>query len=167
MTPRSALIVLVGAPGCGKSTFASRHFAATQVVSTDHCRALVSDDEDNQAASRDAFDVAHLIVEKRLRRRRLTVVDATNVLPSARKPLVRMADRYRRPAVAIVFDLPDEICLQRNAARAQRGVTPEVITRNTARLRRSLRGMRREGFRQVFILRTPEEMDSAHIRPLG
>ena len=84
--PSPSLVVLVGVAGCGKSTFAARHFAPTEVVSSDRCRALVADDESDQTATRDAFDVLHLIVDRRLARMRLTVVDATNVKPEARRP---------------------------------------------------------------------------------
>lgn len=167
MIPRSALVVLVGAAACGKSTFAARHFRPTQVVSSDYCRALVSDDENNQAASRDAFDVAHLIIAKRLHRGRLTVVDATNASPAARKPLIRMAETHGLPAVAIVFDLPEDVCVERNAGRPRRGITRAVIHRHATRVRRSLLGLDREGFQQVFVLRTPEAIDDARIRSLA
>ena len=91
--PEKCLVLLVGASGCGKSTFASKHFAKTEVVSSDECRGIVSDDENNQAATGDAFALLHYIVNKRLANGRLTVVDATNVQPESRKKLVEIADK--------------------------------------------------------------------------
>ena len=68
----SSLVLLVGPSGCGKSTFARRRFAPTEVVSSDHFRAIVCDDETNQAASRDAFTILHEVVACRLAWRRFT-----------------------------------------------------------------------------------------------
>src|SRR5919112_4405182 len=100
--PSPSLILLVGPSGCGKSTFARTHFGPTEVVSSDRCRALVSDDEADQSATRAAFEVLHLIVARRLERCRFTVVDATNVHPDARRPLLELARRYHLPTVAVV-----------------------------------------------------------------
>ncbi|HEY3345124.1 MAG TPA: AAA family ATPase, partial [Anaerolineaceae bacterium] len=104
--PEFCLVVLVGPSGSGKSTFAAQHFKPTEVLSSDEYRAIVSDDENNQAATRDAFEVLHLVAEKRLAAGRLTVIDATNVQLQARQPLLTMARRYNCQPVAIVFDLP-------------------------------------------------------------
>ena len=92
--PELSLVVLIGPSGSGKSTFARTHFKATEVLSSDACRGLVSDDENNQAATKDAFDVLHFIGAKRLAAAKLTVVDATNVQGEARKPLVALAREY-------------------------------------------------------------------------
>lgn len=165
--PDGALVVLAGPAGCGKSTFAARHFRPTEIVSSDWCRAAVSDSQDNQAATRDAFEVLHLIVDKRLRRRRRTVVDATNVAPASRRPLLRLARTHRAPAVAIVFDLPVRDCVGRNVARPDRGITADVIRRHSARLRNSLLSLRREGFDRVFVLHTAEEVDAVRIHRVG
>src|SRR5579871_127021 len=118
--PDLSLVVLIGASGCGKSTFARRHFLPTETLSSDACRALVSDDENNQAATNDAFEVLHFIAARRLAAGRLTVVDATNVRPEARGPLVALARRYHCLPVAIVFDLPERICQERNRTRPDR-----------------------------------------------
>ena len=161
--PDLALVVLLGASGCGKSTFAARHFAATEIVSSDHCRALVADDENDQSATADAFEILHLLVAKRLARGRLTVVDATNVNPDARRPLLDLARRFHVPAVAIVLDLPEEECLRRNAARAGRRVPDEAIQRQMHFLRASVGCLSRDGFRRVHLLRTAAEVDEAAI----
>lgn len=161
--PKLALILLVGPSGSGKSSFVRKHFLPTEVVSSDACRGLVSDDENDQSATSDAFDLLHAIVRKRLGRGRLTVVDATNVQPEARKSLIALAKEYHLFTVAIVFDLPERLCQDRNASRPDRQFGPHVIRNQAQQLRRSLRGLEREGIRYVFTLSTPEEVDAATI----
>ncbi|MFJ6937892.1 polynucleotide kinase-phosphatase [Streptomyces sp. NPDC101132] len=162
--PDLSLVVLVGATGSGKSTFASRHFKPTEVLSSDFCRGLVADDENDQSASREAFDVLHYIAAKRLAAGRLTVVDATNVQTEARRQLVALAREHDVLPVAIVLDLPEQVCAARNAVRPDRaGMSPHVVTRHRRELRRSLRGLEREGFRKVHVLRTVEEVDAARV----
>jgi protein phosphatase len=161
--PDLSLVVLIGASGSGKSTFARAHFLPTETISSDACRALVSDDENNQAATQDAFDVLHVIAAKRLAAGRLTVVDATNVQAEARRPLVALARQYHCLPVAIVFDLPEGVCQERNRARPDRDFGPHVVRRQSADLRRSLRGLQREGFRHVFTLSSPDEVAAATI----
>ncbi|MFE7153586.1 polynucleotide kinase-phosphatase [Streptomyces sp. NPDC057636] len=159
-----SLVVLVGASGSGKSTFARRHFKPTEIISSDFCRGLVADDENDQSASRDAFDVLHYIAGKRLAAGRLTVVDATNVQQESRKQLVDLARQYDVLPIAIVLDIPEEVCAARNAERADRaGMARRVISRHTRELRRSLRHLEREGFRKVHVLRSVEEADSAEV----
>ena len=162
--PDLSLVVLIGTTGAGKSTFARKHFLPTQVVSSDVCRGLVADDENDQAASPDAFDVLHYIAGKRLAAGRITVIDATNVQAESRKQLVRLAREHDVLPVAIVLDVPQRICVERNAVRADRsGMGAHVIPRQQRELRRSLRSLQREGFRKVHILRGPAEIDSAEI----
>lgn len=161
--PELSLILLVGPSGSGKSTFARRHFKATEVLSSDFCRGLVSDDENSQAATTDAFEVLHFIAAKRLAAGRLTVIDATNVQPEARKPLVALARQYHCLPVAIVLDLPEKICHERNRARPDRDFGPHVVRQQAQQLRRSLRGLGREGFRHVFVLSSLEEVEAATI----
>ncbi|MET9435524.1 polynucleotide kinase-phosphatase [Streptomyces sp. NPDC006551] len=159
-----SLVVLIGASGSGKSTFARRHFKPTEVISSDFCRGLVADDENDQSASRDAFDVLHYIAGKRLEAGRLTVVDATNVQQEARRQLVRLAREYDVLPIAIVLDLPEQVCQERNAARPDRADLPRhVVQRHRRELRRSLRGLEREGFRKVHVLRSVEEVDAAEV----
>jgi protein phosphatase len=155
--PDLSLVVLVGTTGSGKSTFARRHFLPTQIVSSDVCRGLVSDDENDQSATSDAFDLLHYIAGKRLAAGRLTVVDATNVQPEARRGLIQLAREHDVLPVAIVLDIPEGECARRNAARPDRAAMPShVIPRQRRELRRSLRSLEREGFRKVHILRGAE-----------
>ncbi|WTJ06964.1 polynucleotide kinase-phosphatase [Streptomyces lydicus] len=162
--PDLSLVVLVGATGSGKSTFAARHFKPTEVLSSDFCRGLVSDDENDQSASGDAFDVLHFIAGKRLTAGRLTVIDATNVQSEARAQLVRLAREHDVLPVAIVLDVPEQVCAERNAARADRaGLPRRVIQRHQRELRRSLRHLEREGFRKVHVLRGQEEVAAARV----
>ncbi|MFG3307075.1 polynucleotide kinase-phosphatase [Streptomyces wuyuanensis] len=159
-----SLVVLVGASGSGKSTFARKHFKPTEVISSDFCRGLVADDENDQSASGDAFDVLHYIVGKRLEAGRLTVVDATSVQRESRRELVQLARRYDVLPIAVVLDMPEEVCAARNAARPDRADMPRhVIQRHRRELRRSLRGLEREGFRKVHVLRSVEEAEAAEI----
>lgn len=161
--PRMGLVVLVGVSGSGKSTFARRHFKPTEVVSSDFCRGLVADDENDQAATPDAFDVLHYIVGTRLRRGLLTVVDATNVQQSARAELVRLAKSHDVMVDAIVLDVPEGVALDRNEQRPDRDFGSHVVSRQRRDLKRSLSRIRKEGFRRVHLLRGVEEVDAATI----
>ncbi|KOU77519.1 metallophosphoesterase [Streptomyces sp. XY593] len=159
-----SLVVLIGATGSGKSTFARKHFKPTEVISSDYCRGLVCDDENDQSASRDAFDVLHYIAGKRLAAGRLTVVDATSVQADARRQLVQLAREHDVLPIAIVLDMPEQVCAERNAARPDRAGLPRaVIQRHRRDLRRSLRGLEREGFRKVHVLRSVEEAETAEV----
>jgi protein phosphatase len=129
--PELCLVTLVGVSGSGKSTFASKHFLPTEVISSDFCRGLVSDDENDQAATKAAFEVLHFITGKRLEGGRLTVVDATNVQPEARGGLLKLAKEHHVLAVAIVLDVPERVCADRNAARARPPVRPAGTAQST------------------------------------
>jgi polynucleotide kinase-phosphatase len=162
--PELCLVVLIGTTGSGKSTFARRHFKPTQIVSSDACRGVVSDDENDQSATAEAFALAHHIAGVRLRRGLLTVVDATSVQPKAREALVKIAREHDVLPVAIVLDLPESVCRERNATRPDRAHYPaHVISRQRRELRSGLRGLDREGFRKVHVLRSVEEVDDAVI----
>ncbi len=162
--PELSLVLLVGPSGCGKSTFASRHFLPSEVVSSDFFRAVVCDDPANQAASRDAFDLVHQVVARRLAWRRFTVVDATNLQVEARKPLLDLVRRYHYLVSAIVFDFPEEVCQKHNSLRPDRTVPPRVITSHAQQMRRVLGQLDREGIRTVHVLRSPEEASAATVR---
>jgi protein phosphatase len=161
--PELSLVVLVGVTGSGKSTFARTHFKPTEVISSDFCRGLVADDENDQSATPAAFELLHYIVGKRLAGGRLTVVDATNVQPEARRGLVALAREHDVLPVAIVLDLPEKLCAERNAGRQDRDFGPHVLRRQRDQLRRGLAGLRREGFRTVHVLRRPEEVAAATV----
>jgi len=161
--PELSLVVLIGPSGCGKSSLGRKYFLPTEVVSSDFCRGLVSDDENDQSATDDAFALLHTIVSKRLARGRLTVIDATNVQPEARKSLVELAREYHVLPVAIVFDVPEKLCHERNANRPNRQFGPHVVRNQKQQMHRSLRGLGREGFRHIFKLSSPEEVDAVEI----
>jgi protein phosphatase len=161
--PELSLVVLVGVTGSGKSTFARAHFKPTEVISSDFCRGLVADDENDQSATKDAFEILRFIVAKRLAAGRLTVVDATNVQPEARRELVLLAREHDVLPAAIVLDLPEKLCAERNATRPDRDFGPHVIRRQRSQLRRSLNHLGREGFRTVHVLHSPEQIEAATI----
>ena len=161
--PELALVALVGASGSGKSTFARAHFKTTEVISSDCCRALVADDENDQAATKDAFDVLYYIAGKRLAAGKLTVVDATNVRPEDRKRLVALAREFHVLASAIVFDLPERLLHERNASRPDRNFGPHVVKSQTQSLHRSMRGLEKEGFKVAAVLRSVEAVAEAQI----
>jgi protein phosphatase len=162
LTP-DALVLLVGASGSGKTTFAHRWFEAGEILSSDAFRLLVSGDENDQSATPDAFRLLHLTAHARLRRGRLTVVDATNVLYASRRRFVQAAGRYRRPVIAIVFALPVGICLDWNSRRPGRSIGPQVVRRQHLLMLRSLAHMPQEGFSAIALLRTPIEIDDADV----
>jgi len=161
--PELSFVVLIGVSGSGKSTFARKHFRPTEILSSDHCRGLVSDNENDQSATKEAFEVLHFIARKRLAAGKLTVVDATNVQSESRKPLVEIAREFHCLPVAIVFDLPERLAHERNKNRSDRDFGPHVIRQQTQQLRRSLRGLEREGFRHVHVLKSIEEVEAAVI----
>lgn len=161
--PELALVVLVGASGSGKSSFARKHFRPTEVLGSDTCRGLVADDENDQNATAAAFAVLHFIAAQRLAAGRLTVIDATNVQSEARRPLVALARAHHVIPVAIVLKLKDEVCQDRNRDRPNRAFGPHVVRQQNQQLRRSIKALSREGFRHVFVLDSPEAVEAAVI----
>jgi protein phosphatase len=161
--PQLSLVVLIGVSGSGKSTFAAQHFKPTEVISSDFCRGLVGDDENDQSLTPDAFDVLHYIAGKRLAAGRLTVIDATNVQVDARRRLVALAREHDVLPVAIVLDVPENVCLERNATRPDRDFGAHVIRRQRDQLRRGLKSLGREGFRTIHTLRDPADIAAATI----
>ena len=162
--PDPSLILLIGPSGSGKSTFARKHFKPTEILSSDFCRGLVSDDETDQSATDDAFEVLRFIASKRLAARKLTVIDATNVQVEARKPLLALAREYHYLTVAIVFNMPTKLCQERNEARPDRDLKPHVVRQQSQQLRRSLRGLKREGFRNfLYVMSTQEAVEAVQV----
>lgn len=168
VVPDPGLIVLIGAAGSGKSTFAERHFEAEDVLSSDAYRALIAGDEADQRATGAAFAALHRELDRRLAAGRLTVVDASNVETRARRALLVRSRAAALPATAIVLDLAAAVVLARNAARATRVVDEIVVLRHLERLRRTLDGrgsrLRDEGFTQIVVLRTPGEVAAVTVR---
>ncbi|WP_330182674.1 polynucleotide kinase-phosphatase [Nocardia sp. NBC_01503] len=161
--PELSLVVLIGSTGSGKSTFARKHFRGTAIISSDACRGIVSDDENDQAATPEAFALLHHIAGVRLRRGLRTVVDATNVQPKARQELIELARAHDVLPVAIVLDVPEQECVRRNASRPDRDFGPHVVARQQRDLRRGMRFLEREGFRRVHVLHGAAEIDAATI----
>jgi protein phosphatase len=161
--PDPCLVVLIGASGSGKSTFAASHFLPTETISSDFCRGLVADDPNDQGATEDAFAVLHEIASRRLRRGRLTVVDATNVQRESRAALLELARSHDLFAVAVVLDMPEDVCVERNAGRSDRAFGAHVVRRQRGSLKRSLRHLQRDGFRRAFVLRSEEDIAGVEI----
>lgn len=161
--PELALVALIGTSGSGKSTFARTHFKPTEILSSDYCRALVSDDENDQNVSAEAFDALYYIAAKRLAIGRLTVIDATNVQAEARKPIVKLAREHDVLPVAIVLNLPPELCHQRNQGRADRQFGAHVVRQQAQQLRRAIRSLKQEGFRHINVLNSPEEVAAVEV----
>ncbi len=159
--PDPCLVVLVGAAGSGKSTFAARHFAGGDVLSSDAYRERISGDASDQRATGPAFAALHRDVRRRLAAGRLTVVDATSVTGRERAPLLRLAAGAGVPAVAIVLAPPAGVVLAQNAGRPGRVVPEPVVLRHLATLARSLRGpgLKAEGFASVTVLAGPGAHD--------
>ena len=162
--PELSLVVLIGVSGSGNSTFARNNFGPFEVLSSDFCRGLVSNDENDQSATKAAFETLHFIGAKRLEAGLLTVVDATNVQSEARKPLIELARRFHVLPVAIVLDVSERVCEDRNRERVDRNFGAHVIRQQHNQLRKSLRVLQKEGFRHVHVLRSPEEISSVTIK---
>ena len=161
--PEFALVAMIGATSSGKTTFAHKHFKDTEVLSSDFFRAMVSDDENDQTVSKDAFELLYYAADKRLNYMKTTVIDATNLQKSARQQVLDLARRQNVHSVAIVLDLPEKELTQRNKARAERGYPDRVIHSHYTSLQRSIRHLKKEGFRFVYVLKSQEEIDSAEI----
>lgn len=161
--PEIAVVALMGVSGSGKSTFARQFFKPTEVLSSDYFRALISDDENNQQVSAQAFDTLYYVANKRLELGLMTVIDATNVQKEARASVLRLAKEQNCHAVAIVLDIPEKICRERNGKRPDRNIGGHVVTRQGDQLRRSIRLLQKEGFRYVYVLKSEEEIANVEI----
>lgn len=163
VVPEPSLVLLVGLAGCGKSTFARAQFAPTEVLSSDDLRAMVADDPNDQSASGDAFSILRRVLDSRLKRRRLTVVDATNLDRRARRPYLRLAEKHGVPTVAIVLDLPFEVCLDRDRRRTDRTVGEDVLRRQQRDLERTREQLGDEGYVAIHRLRDPDAVGRVRI----
>ena len=157
------MVLLIGTSGSGKSTFAARHFDAADVLSSDRFRGQAAGDEGDQTVTVEAFEALHAAAATRLELGRSAVIDATNLWPDVRRPLVRQARDRRVVAVAIVLDVPESVCLERNRGRLDRYVSSPVVRRQRAALRRSVDRLEREGFGLVVFLRGVDEVDAVTI----
>lgn len=164
--PSKAVVAMIGASSSGKSTFARQHFLPTEILSSDFFRGMVSDDENDQSASQDAFEILYFVLERRLARGKLTVVDATSVRVEDRNRLLAIAARYRFPVVAIVLRTPEDVCLQRALDRPDRTLGGEVVRRHIAELEGGLDGLEREGFWRVYVLASSEDVEIRRTAPV-
>jgi len=161
--PEIAVVALMGVSGSGKSTFAEQFFKPTEVLSSDFIRALISDDENNLTVNTQTFDTLYYIANQRLDLGLLTVIDATNVQKEARASVLRLAKDQNCHAVAIVLDMPETLCKERNEKRPDRDFGGHVITRQGEQLRRSIRHLQKEGFRFVYVLKSEEDIANVEI----
>jgi len=158
----NALMLLIGAAGSGKSSFAARHFAPGDVISSDQLRALVGESESDQRANDDVFARLESFVHDRLVAGALTVVDATNTDWMQRAKLIAMARRYHRPVVSVVFDLPLDVCLARIAARP-RMVRAAVVRQQIADIHRDRERLDLEGFAAIYVLASTNQVDNVSV----
>jgi protein phosphatase len=163
VVPELSFVVLIGPSGSGKSTFARRHFKPTEILSSDTYRGFVSDDENDQTATEDAFDALYRVARKRLARGRLTVLDATNVQPESRKKAVAVAREFERLPIAIAFDLPEQVCNERNRSRTDRDWNPYLASTQRQQFLRGMKDLEKEGFRAVYRLGSVEEVGAATV----
>jgi protein phosphatase len=149
--PRRTLLVLCGPAGSGKSTFAAQHFIPTNIVSSDYCRAMICDDVNNQQVNRDTFDLFYYIIQKRMFLGRFTVADSTALQSEARRKLRELSRRSGYLGCLLIFNIPPEICLERDKMR-QRIVGEQVVAYHAGLLQRTLQDAPQEGWEQVHVL---------------
>lgn len=161
--PEFCLVTMIGATSSGKSSFALRHFKPTEVLSSDFFRGMVSDDENDQSASNDAFDLLHYAANKRLSNMKLTVIDATNTQEYARKKIIDMAREQNVHSVAIVLNLPETLLQERNKARPERNYPERVIRKHCLEVKRSIKSLKREGFRFIYVINSLEQLENTEV----
>ncbi len=161
--PEFTMVLMIGPSGSGKSSFARRHFSQTEIVSSDNCRAVVSDDPNSNKATTDAFELLHNITRARLKNRRLTVVDATNLEERHRASLIAIARQNDCPIAAVVMSTPLQTCLDRSHATEGARVPEHVIRHQHRRLRHNIRSIKKEGIRHQYVLTDQQEVDEATV----
>ena len=157
-----SLVVLVGVPASGKSTWAAAHFPPEEIVSSDRLRAVVGTGEHDLAASADAFAVLDLVVSARARRRLTTVVDTLGLDPARRARWRQLAAEHAVPCLAVVFDVPPAECRRRNAARppAER-VPSKILSGQLADYAAQRAALAAEGFADVVPAEPVRVVDTA------
>lgn len=158
--PELSLVLLIGPSGTGKSSFARKHFKPTEIVSSDTCRGLVSDDDNDQTVTKEAFELLHFTLRQRFKLGKLAVVDATNLNQEDRAQLITVAREFHVLPVAMVFKIDEKICAERNEQRPDRNFGPHVLRRQFSLFRRGLKGLKREGIRQITYFNSPEDVDA-------
>lgn len=161
--PEFCLVAMVGGTSSGKTSFALRHFKPTEVLSSDFFRGMICDDENSQSVSGDAFDLLYYAANKRLNNGKLTVIDATNIQQNARKQVIDLAREQNVHAAAIVLNLPEEILQERNKARPERNFPERVIRQHCRDVKRSIKGLKREGFRFVYVINSLDQLENAEV----
>jgi predicted kinase len=152
-------VVLVGASSSGKTTYARRHFRATEIASSDQSRALVADDENAMHANREAFRLLRTVARARLRLGRLTVIDATNLQPASRRSWIALGRAHEVPVTAIVFDLPLHVLEERSRGRSDRRIPLEVVRDHQAQAAASVATVTAEGFDGIHVIRSVEDAE--------
>jgi len=161
--PELSLIILLGAAGSGKSTFARKHFLESEILSLGHCHGVILADATDQSVKEDALNLLHSEVEKRLAAGRLSVIDAANVQSAERMPLLKLAKDYHVSVVAIALNIPEAVCYERNAQRLGQSLEPHMVRNQTEELTRSLKYIEQEKNRRIYILNSEEEIESVEI----
>lgn len=161
--PEFCLVALIGGTSSGKSSFAEKHFLPTEILSSDFFRGMVCDDENSQSVSGEAFDLLYYAANKRLNLMKMTVIDATNIQQNARKQVIDLAREQNVHAAAIVLNLPEEIMQERNKARSDRNLPERVVRQHCRDVKRSIKGLKREGFRFVYVINSLEQLENTEI----
>lgn len=161
--PEFCLVALIGGTSSGKSSFAKKHFLPTEILSSDFFRGMVCDDENSQSVSGEAFDLLYYAANKRLNLMKLTVIDATNIQQNARKQVIDLAREQNVHAAAIVLNLPEDIMQERNKNRPDRNFPERVIRQHCRDVKKSIKGLKREGFRFVYVINSLEQLENVEI----
>jgi predicted kinase len=150
------LIITVGLPGSGKSTYLAR--LGVNAISSDEVRRLIADDPHDQTMNARIFATVRYLVRQRMATGQpITYVDATHLTAWERKPYVHLAQRYGLKLEALYFDVPVETCIARNRTRDR--IVPEAAIREMAR--RLVPPSKKEGFTRVRTIQ-PQINADAH-----